>query len=108
MDEGSVDARRWATSLSAEARSFSPGFADCLLDLPDWLLRSPEDAVKAIPLRLGVPDRVYHWSGITPFVVSSVLWSLYAFLRTPDDFWETMRTAIAVGGDVDTTAAMAG
>ena len=22
------------------------------------------------------------------FVVSSVLWSLYAFLRTPDDYWE--------------------
>jgi ADP-ribosylglycohydrolase len=41
-------------------------------------------------------------------VVPSVLWSLYAFLRSPDDYWETIRTAIAVGGDVDTTAAMAG
>jgi ADP-ribosylglycohydrolase len=29
-------------------------------------------------------------------------------LRSPNDYWETVRTAIAVGGDVDTTAAMAG
>jgi ADP-ribosylglycohydrolase len=36
------------------------------------------------------------------------LWSLYAFLRSPEDYWETVCTAIAVGGDVDTTAAMAG
>ncbi len=48
------------------------------------------------------------WEGISPFVVSSVLWSLYAFLRSPDDYWEAIRIAIAVGGDVDTTGAIAG
>jgi ADP-ribosylglycohydrolase len=37
-----------------------------------------------------------------------VLWALYSFLRSPDDYWETILTAIGVGGDVDTTAAMAG
>jgi ADP-ribosylglycohydrolase len=47
-------------------------------------------------------------SGITPFVTSSVVWSLYSFLMSPDDYWETICTAISVGGDVDTTAAMAG
>jgi ADP-ribosylglycohydrolase len=41
-------------------------------------------------------------------VVGSVLWSLYSFLKSPDDYRQTIRTAIAVGGDVDTTAAMAG
>jgi ADP-ribosylglycohydrolase len=41
-------------------------------------------------------------------VVGSVLWSLYAFLRHPEDYWETICTAIWPGGDVDTTAAMAG
>ena len=54
------------------------------------------------------PDYVDEWWDISPFVVGSVLWSLYAFLRTPEDYWETICTAIAVGGDVDTTAAMAG
>jgi ADP-ribosylglycohydrolase len=46
--------------------------------------------------------------GISPFVVGSVLWSLYAFLRHPGDYWEAVLTSIAVGGDVDTTAAMTG
>jgi ADP-ribosylglycohydrolase len=41
-------------------------------------------------------------------VTGSVLWSLYSFLRTPGDYWGTICAAIAVGGDVDTTAAMAG
>lgn len=41
-------------------------------------------------------------------IVRSVLWSLYSFLWSPDDYMETIRSSIAVGGDVDTTAAMAG
>jgi len=41
-------------------------------------------------------------------VTPSVLWSLYSFLRSPDDYWETICTAIAVGGDTDTMAAIAG
>jgi ADP-ribosylglycohydrolase len=48
------------------------------------------------------------WKGITPFVISSVLWSLYSFLKTPGDYWETVCRAIMAGGDTDTTAAMAG
>ena len=40
--------------------------------------------------------------------MGSVLWALYAYLRTPDEPWSVYWTAIAVGGDVDTTAAMAG
>jgi len=37
-----------------------------------------------------------------------VAWSLYAFLRTPDDYWTAVCTAIAVGGDTDTMAAITG
>jgi ADP-ribosylglycohydrolase len=65
---------------------------------------APADALS--PIALEQADQ--SWGGISPFVVSSVLWSLYSFLRTPDDYRETICTAIAVGGDVDTTAAMAG
>ena len=71
------------------------------------------------PNSIGIPESNFHrlplnnypdegWRGISPFVTTSVLWSLYSFLRTPEDYWETVCTAIAVGGDVDTTAAMAG
>jgi ADP-ribosylglycohydrolase len=40
--------------------------------------------------------------------VPSVIWSLYAFGRSPDDYWETVCVAVAAGGDTDTMAAMAG
>lgn len=82
--------------------------ADALVSLSGWVTLRPEQAVTCIS-RVGLdhePDE--GWDEITPFVMPSVLWSLYSFLRNPEDYWQTIRTAIAVGGDVDTTAAMAG
>jgi hypothetical protein len=85
-----------------------PGVAEPVRRLQEWVTLPPSEAVPSIAAAgtdFGFfdPDE-----GITPFVVSSVLWSLYSFLRSPDDYWETIRTAISPGGDVDTTAAMAG
>ena len=51
-----------------------------------------------------IPAHSRPWLGISAFVTPSVAWSLYAFLRTPDDYWATVCTAIAVGGDTDTMA----
>jgi len=76
--------------------------------LVDWVPLPPENAANLI-CRFGLdPGSPEGWEGVSPFVTPSVLWSLYSFLKTPDDYWETIRSAIAVGGDVDTTAAMAG
>lgn len=41
-------------------------------------------------------------------VKQSVVWALYCFSCFPDDYVKCVALAIAVGGDVDTTAAMAG
>jgi ADP-ribosylglycohydrolase len=54
------------------------------------------------------PAHIDRWQGISAFVTPSVLWSLYSFLRSSDDYWETICTAIGVGGDTDTMAAIAG
>lgn len=86
------------------------GFSQELAKLTQWISLPPEEAFNCIAIAgLDVPyiddDE---WKGISAFVVSSVLWSLYAFLRSPKNYWETICTAIEVGGDVDTTAAMAG
>ena len=83
-------------------------FSDLICQLKDWISFPPSEAVKFIAPAGRSPDYIEHWPGISPFVVGSVLWSLYSFLRTPDDYWESICTAIAVGGDVDTTAAMTG
>jgi len=48
------------------------------------------------------------WDGVSPWARSSVLWSLYCLMTHPTDVWAAIALAIMPGGDVDTTAAMAG
>ena len=89
--------------------AFQQGDAHTPLQLlAGWLPLPPEEAVSRISQEGLEPKPAHTWRGISPFVVGSVLWSLYSFLKNPQDYRQTIRTAIAVGGDVDTTAAMAG
>lgn len=103
-----VDIETWVFQLSEWVRAVNAPFAENVLALKEWVHLSPEEVVDPISGCGLMPGFHDQWEGISPFVIGSVLWSLYSFLRTPDDYWETICTAIAVGGDVDTTAAMAG
>jgi ADP-ribosylglycohydrolase len=107
---GAVEPAPFLEGLTGLCEGVEPGFAAGLTKLAEWLLLPPEEAAGRISAEgFGTEEMRYRrWRGISPFVVGSVLWSLYAFLRSPDDYRQTIRTAIAVGGDVDTTAAMAG
>jgi poly(ADP-ribose) glycohydrolase ARH3 len=106
--EGHLHPVSLCTRLSQWTRDFDPVLAAAIQDLPGWIETPPHHAVKTIA-SIGVsPSYDDRWEGISPFVTSSVLWSLYSVLRSPSDYWEAISTAIAVGGDVDTTAAMAG
>lgn len=97
-------------ALSTLVRDIDRDTAAGVDSMPDWLTLDPSDAAGAIGHLAAPEDRHDDDAdgGIGPLALPSVLWSLYAFLRTPDDYWETVCTAIEVGGDVDTTAAMAG
>jgi ADP-ribosylglycohydrolase len=98
----------FTSRLGELVQEIEPSFASGIRQLPRWVPLFPEEAVELI-LRVGLkPGYSDGWQGISPFVVSSVLWSLYSFLKSPEDYQETISTPIAVGGDVDTTAAMAG
>ncbi|MFQ5498618.1 MAG: ADP-ribosylglycohydrolase family protein [Candidatus Zixiibacteriota bacterium] len=83
-------------------------FSELLRNLPKWVELNPLDAVGIIATAGKPDDHIDGWPGISPFVVPSVLWSLYSFLRHPNSYLKAVSTAIAVGGDVDTTAAMTG
>jgi ADP-ribosylglycohydrolase len=74
----------------------------------DWLPLPPAAAAERLHAAGLDPRHADEWRGISAFVLPSVAWSLYAFLRTPDDYWTAVCTAIAVGGDTDTMAAMTG
>ena len=108
LSESSVERLDFLGRLSELTARIRAPFADDLMRLSGWVNLPPEQAVSHIS-RVGLERKLDEgWDEITPFVVPSVLWSLYSFLRSPDDYWQTICTAIAVGGDVDTTAAMAG
>lgn len=93
--------------LATLAEPVSEVFAIELDKLKAWVALTWEEAGPEIG-RAGVEPGHPTCDGITPFVTSSVIWALYSVLRSPDDYWKTLCTAIRVGGDVDTTAAMAG
>jgi ADP-ribosylglycohydrolase len=96
---GPIVPRDFLAQLAVWAEPEDRSMAEAIRGLPGWAHLEPDAAGRRL-------DAGGH--GITPFVVPSVLWSLYAFLRSPDDYWEAVCTAIAVGGDTDTMAAMTG
>jgi ADP-ribosylglycohydrolase len=89
-----------------EANDLSVAMA--IRDLGKWVSLTPPSAARHVHDAGLDPAHIARWQGISAFVMPSVLWSLYAFLRSPDDYWETICTAIGVGGDTDTMAAIAG
>jgi ADP-ribosylglycohydrolase len=104
---GEIEGRPFLAKLADWTENLDESVAKALEQLTEWVALPLDEAVELIA-KAGSPDFSDAWQGISPFVTSSVLWSLYSFLRSPDDYWEAICTAIAVGGDVDTTAAMAG
>jgi ADP-ribosylglycohydrolase len=109
LESETIDAERFLNQLSEWAGGIDPSVGQALRQLnEEWLELSPEEAAPFIAGAGLEPYMVDPSEGITPFATSSVSWSLYSFLRTPEEYWETICTAISPGGDVDTTAAMAG
>jgi len=110
LQNEAIDAGSFISTLAEWTSVVDARFASELKKLVEWLPKPPEEAATFI-VNAGF-DAEYidddEWKGMSAYVISSVLWSLYSFLKTPDDYWETICTAIGVGGDVDTTAAMAG
>ena len=103
------DAANFLGPLRQWSQRVEPTLSTGLRQLEALLAAPKEQAIEVIS-HIGLPPGVdSHWrGGISAFVVSSVLWSLYAFLRHPDDFLPAVGLAIEAGGDVDTTACMAG
>jgi ADP-ribosylglycohydrolase len=83
-------------------------FADLILKLGTHLDDPEEEAVgwfTTVGFSDGGTDG---WQGITPYVIPTVLGSLYAFLKHPKEYVSAIRFVISCGGDVDTTAAITG
>ena len=82
--------------------------AEAIRGLQRWVHLAPAAAARRLHDERLDPSYTGEWRGISALVTPSVVWSLYAFLHTPEDYWATVCTAIGVGGDTDTMAAIAG
>ena len=103
----SIDTADFLRLTSQSIAQQSPGFAEHILALRDWLELDETAALAAIVSASGQPPHRRGF-GISALVEPTVLASLYAFLKHPNDYCATVDRAIRVGGDVDTTAAIAG
>jgi ADP-ribosylglycohydrolase len=77
-------------------------------EVATWLPLAPSAALARLHASGLDGDPAGPWRGISAYVLPSVAWSLYAFFRSPDDWWEAVCTAIEPGGDTDTMASIAG
>jgi len=102
-----LDSQAFTHQLAEWVRPLDALFAEEITRIPGWIALPPKDAAPLLS-SAGAPNFNDGWKWISPYVIPSVLWSLYAFLQSPDSYWETVCTTIESGGDVDTTAAMAG
>ncbi len=111
---GRLNAEAMIDYLVKRVRPVEPDFATELDGLKALRLRDPEDAVWLISRagRTLAETASGRWpeaeGSISPYVVPSVLWSLYSFLAAPDNYMDATGLAISGGGDADTTAAMTG
>ena len=102
-----IDADRFLQLTSESIATQSPEFASHVLALANWLTLDETAALEAIVDASG-QSPLPRGFGISVSVEPTVLASLYAFLRSPNDYPATVECAIRAGGDVDTTAAIAG
>jgi ADP-ribosylglycohydrolase len=104
---GPLNGAELLAQVAALVGEIDPSMAAAVRGVAGWLALTPEAAARLVS-NLEDPGTNAEWNGLSPFVTCGVAWSLYAFLRSPDDYWETVCTAIGIGGDTDTVAAMAG
>jgi ADP-ribosylglycohydrolase len=83
----------------------SEDFISYLLQVPEWL-RMREELALPDMARAGLEGSF--GTSVSSFVLPSVLVSLYAFLRCPDDFPGSLAIAYRAGGDINCTGAIAG
>jgi ADP-ribosylglycohydrolase len=102
LDEGS-----FCGSIAGAIRPYEEAFAGLIEDLPSRIREDRDTALHAIAWA-GSARPEFSRPVITPFVVPTVLASLWAVLRNPSSWSGAVAEAIRLGGDVDTLGAIVG
>ncbi len=101
------DPERLSADLAGFIGPVHEEFAGHLRRIPEWLEKDPAQALTEMACA-GWIDPPQPIGAVTPFVIPTVLVSLWAFLQHPDDYAKAVERVIKAGGDVDTTGAITG
>jgi ADP-ribosylglycohydrolase len=105
--DGADDAQQFCSAIAEVVAPFSPEFADAVSRL-SLLAGQPSDVALPAIAWAGMPRPEFDAPIITPFVIPTVLASLWCLLRHPDSWARAVTSAIRLGGDVDTLGAIVG
>jgi ADP-ribosylglycohydrolase len=105
---GPLDRAAFLSEIAALAGLQDHSVGSAIGGVAAWAHLPPDEAARWLHREGLDPAYTDDWHGISAFVIPSVVWSLYSFLRDPDDYWTVICTAIGAGGDTDTMAAIAG
>ncbi len=105
---GPIDAAAWLAELAGWVRPVDEQIGRALELVGGWVALDPPKAAAELRAAGLDPDHTEPWRGVSACVVPSVIWALYSFLRSPESYWDTVCTAIEIGGDTDTLGALAG
>jgi ADP-ribosylglycohydrolase len=97
----------FCAAVAATMEPFEPGFAASVRALPT-LLGQPEGEALPNIAWAGMARPEFQQPIITPFVIPTVLVSLWCLLRHPNSWSEAVTQALRLGGDVDTLGAIVG
>jgi ADP-ribosylglycohydrolase len=93
-DKGDLDRGRLAADIAEFISEIDQGFSARVAGLADYLDASPDEG--------------FAYTGTGGIASETVPGALFAFLRSPYDFSETVLAAVNAGGDTDSLGAMAG
>ena len=102
-----VEAGSFCGAIGAAIRPYEATFAGLIEGLPSRLEEDRETALHAIAWA-GSARPEFSRPVITPFVVPTVLASLWSVLHHPSSWQGAVAEAICLGGDVDTLGAIVG
>ena len=102
-----IEPQEFADAGAELIKDINPEFSGYISRLPEWLAKEEQIALLEISCA-GWLEPARWIDQITPFVIPTVLVALYNFLRTPENFSLTVKRTLQAGGDVDTTASIAG
>jgi ADP-ribosylglycohydrolase len=105
---GPIQTAEFVTGVASLAAPVDESVSDAIRRLTEWAHLPPSEACRRMQQAGLDPASSDEWRGVSSLVTPSVVWSLYAFLQAPDDYWAAVCTAIEAGGDTDTMAAMTG